>query len=842
MAELRDGDYFGAALHRAARIMSAAHGEQVLLSAATAQLVCEQLPESVTLREMGEHRLKGLLAPERLLRVVASDLRADFPPLASITGGHSLPAERDAFVGRREPLADLARRFDGGARLVSLLGLGGTGKTRLAIRFGWSALGGFRGGVWFCDLSQARDVDGIVHAVAQGLDVPLGKDDPVTQLGHAIAGRGHCLVILDNFEQVARYAEDTLGRWLDRASTARFLVTTREVLCLPGEEVVALAPLLPSDAVALFMRRAEAAKPSFQPSADDQAAIGQLVKLLDGLPLAIELAAARVRVMPPRTLLARMSERFKLLASTGGRVDRQATLRAVFDWSWDLLSLPEKAALAQLSVFEGGFTLESVEGVLDLSTYDNAPWPMDVLQSLVQKSIVRQATDDRFDLLVSTQEYAAEHLRSPERYAGSGPAALLAAEERHGAYFAGFDETTAVADGCADLRNFVVACRRAAARSNAEVAADTLRGAWAGLSLRGPLSLGAELASVVQAIPGLGAAAARSGALDCGQRAWRMRQGCRCADPIRAVAGAGTRGRGPALRVPSARFPRVTRKPRGPHGRGARASRSGAGHRTRHREPDVAKRRLQWTRHRGGHARSQQRGPGAIGEGGSRGARGRRSRARGPHPRQPGHSPCQYRKHGRGTVARRSRACGGTRDRNPAAGRQHNVQPRSVASRSAQVRRGARTTRGGAGHRPRPGERPPRVHRAVQSGTRLRRPRPFRRGPRSLRGRPGGCPRLGDRRSEGQFLSYLGLLHARQGNFLDARNCLDSGEALLDAVSDRVSLGILLCSRVETEHLAGVPDAARSALTAADAIAAEVGAGPESELGLALARVRDLIG
>ena len=205
VAELRDGDYFGAALNRAARIMSVAHGEQVLLSAATAELVRGRLPEGVTLREMGEHRLKGLLNPERLLQVVAPDLRADFPPLASLTG-HSLPAERDAFVGRREPLAELARRLDAGARLVSVLGLGGTGKTRLVMRFGWNSLGEFPGGVWFCDLSEARSLDGIVYAVAHGLDVPLGKDDPVIQIGQAIAGRGKCLVILDNFEQVARHA------------------------------------------------------------------------------------------------------------------------------------------------------------------------------------------------------------------------------------------------------------------------------------------------------------------------------------------------------------------------------------------------------------------------------------------------------------------------------------------------------------------------------------------------------------------------------------------------------------------------------------------------------------
>ncbi len=505
VAELRDGDYFGAALNRAARIMSAAHGEQVLLSAATAEMVREQLPEGVTLREMGEHRLKGLLSPERLLQVVASGLRADFPPLASLTGGHSLPAERDSFVGRRQPLAELARRLDAGARLVSILGLGGAGKTRLATRFGWGALGAFPGGVWFCDLSQARSLDGIIHAVAHGLDVPLGKDDPVTQLGQAIAGRGHCLVILDNLEQVARHAEETLGRWLNRASAARFLVTTREVLGLPGEEILALEPLVPSDAAALFMRRAEAVKPGFQPNAEDQAAIGRLVKLLDGLPLAIELAAARVRVLPPRMLLLRMSERFKLLSSAGGRVDRQATLRAVFDWSWDLLSLPEKAALAQLSVFEGGFTLESVEGILDLSAYDNAPWPMDALQSLVQKSLVRQVTDDRFDIFVSVQEYAAEHLRTAARYAGSGPAALLAAEARHGAYYAGLEEKAAVANACAELDNFVAACRRAAARGEADVAVRALEGACAGLLLRGPFQVATQLATLVRSIPGLGA-------------------------------------------------------------------------------------------------------------------------------------------------------------------------------------------------------------------------------------------------------------------------------------------------------------------------------------------------
>ena len=158
-------------------------------------------------------------------------------------------------------------------------------------------------------------------------------------------------------------------------------------------------------------------------------------------------------------------------------------------------------------MFEGGFTLESVEAILDLSAYEHAPWPMDALQSLVHKSFVRQVTDDRFDLLVSVQEYAAEHLRTAARYPGSGPTALLAAEVRHGAYFAGLDEKAAIADGCAELDNLVVACRRAAARGDVDMAVRSLEGAWAGLRLRGPFRVGVELASVVRATPGIGSAA-----------------------------------------------------------------------------------------------------------------------------------------------------------------------------------------------------------------------------------------------------------------------------------------------------------------------------------------------
>ena len=263
------------------------------------------------------------------------------------------------------------------------------------------------GGAWFCDLSEARSVEGIQHAVAKALQVPLGRDDPGIQLGHAIAGRGRCLVILDNFEQVARHAEETLGPWLDRATEAQFVVTTREVLGLPGETAFALAPLEREDAVTLFVRRAEEAKRGFTPSEEERVTIAELVKLLDQLPLAVEIAAARVTMMSPAMILDRTADRFRLLRSSGGRQDRQATLRATLDWSWDLLQPDEQSALAQLSVFEGGFTLAAAEAVLDLEEL----WPVDAVQALVNKSLVRSVADDRFDLLVSVQEYAAEKLK-----------------------------------------------------------------------------------------------------------------------------------------------------------------------------------------------------------------------------------------------------------------------------------------------------------------------------------------------------------------------------------------------------------------------------------------------
>jgi len=505
----------GVAKATAARIMSIANPGQTLVSAEARSVLGSA---GWTVQSHGHWRLKGLAEPIELFEAHVGSSPC-VPPVDNpkayrvVRDGdlwlpvlqirHSLPAERDPFIGRHGALDALARQFEGGARLVNLTGIGGTGKTRLATRFAWTWLGEFPGGAWFCDLSQARSIDGIAFAVSQALDVPLGKDDPIIQLGNAIAGRGRSLIVFDNFEQVSQHAEATLGQWLGRAREACFLVTSRGVLGLPGEAVLPLPPLAPDEAAALFVQRAQFAKRDFEVEGADAAAIGPLVKLLDGLPLAIELAAARVRVMPPRMLLARMSERFKLLATTAGRAARQATLRATFDWSWDLLSQPEKAAISQLSVFQGGFSLEAAEAVLDLAVVDDPPWPLDVLQSLVEKSLIRQVADDRFDLLVSVQDYAGEHLRTAGRYEGSGPVAAKAAKGRHSAYFAGLSERQAIAHGCIELENLVRACRRASARGDAIAATRALENAWAALQLRGPFKAGVDLASQVEAIPDL---------------------------------------------------------------------------------------------------------------------------------------------------------------------------------------------------------------------------------------------------------------------------------------------------------------------------------------------------
>ncbi len=837
----------------AARVMSVAMGGQTLLTGDALQSLGE-VP--LRLQSHGHWRLKGL--PEPLALFEVGDDHAQFLPPPDdakayrvVRQGelwqpvrdirHTLPAERDTFVGRTQPLLDLSRRLHTGARLLSVLGLGGTGKTRLVTRFAWSWLGEYPGGVWFCDLSQARGLDGIAFAVAQGLEVPLGTGDPVTQLGHAIAGRGRCLVILDNFEQVARHAKETLSRWLDRAAEACFVVTTREVLGLAGEEVLALAPLIPDDAAALFVQRARVAKPDFQPTAEDTEVIELLVGLLEGLPLAIELAAARMRVMPVRTLLTRMRERFKLLVSSGGRIDRQATLRTVFDWSWDLLPPAEKAALAQLSVFEGGLTLEAAEAVLDLSGHPDAPWTVDALQSLVQKSFVYPGTDARFGLLVSVQEYAAEHLRTATRYADSGPDAELAAQVRHGAFFAAMDAAQSTAGVSIELDNFVAACRRAVARADAAMATALLERAWAGLKLRGPFRVGCELALLVLDVPALGAVAASrthwvagdalsscarhaegyphfeaalSLALDTGARAVAARA-LRCLGDLDIHAGRieQARERFESAMVHAHELQDHCTECDVHNGLGNLEEQLGRlDLATRHYEMALAIARRADDRYREGNILGNL-GLVCIDRGLTEQALTRLEAALAA-ARDTGNL-----KLAGNTLCNRGMLC-------------------QLLGRLAEAQEQlgeALTTARSLGHAQLESIVLCNLGLVLESRADADAARTHFEAAVEL------ARTMGDQRGEGQFLGYLGLLHARQGRDHEARACLDAAQTLLWSAAERLGLGILQCSRAEAEHLVGDAVAAREALAAARAIGAEVGAGADSEIGLAITRVASLL-
>lgn len=354
-----------------------------------------------------------------------------------------------SFVGRVAELADLHQLFRQGNRLITLLGPGGTGKTRLSLQFGSQLVTHFnavekgrrRGGVWFCDLTEATDKEGVCAAVARALGVPLMPGDAVKQLGHAIGARGETLLVLDNFEQVVAVANDTIGAWLKGAPAARFVVSSRELLRVPDETVFEVPPLRTpkandpdarsAEAVLLFIERSRVARPGWEPGPDELTAIAELVRQLDGMPLAIELAAGRMGVLNPSQLVQRLPQRFAILVDRRSSVERQATLRGAIDWSWNNLSPVEASTLAQLSVFRGGFSAEAVDAVVQLPGGSDSP--LAILMTLRAKSLVRAyfPTGDeqqtRFGLYETIREYALEKLQKmPDR------AAVL---RRHATFF-----------------------------------------------------------------------------------------------------------------------------------------------------------------------------------------------------------------------------------------------------------------------------------------------------------------------------------------------------------------------------------------------------------------------
>ena len=527
----------GLAKPLAARVMAMARGGQTLLSAETRQaLQGAGVDSSVQIRSHGHYRLKGIDEPVEVFELGVVPHCSFTPPddadksYRVVRNGdlwqpvrgvpRHLPAERDAFVGRGADLQAIARHFDTSTRLVTLLGQGGTGKTRLAVRYGHAWLGDWVGGVWFCDLSEATTLDGIYYAVGSALGVRLGTGDTAAQLAEAIAGRGRCLVVLDNFEQVTQHAAATVGRWLDGAPEASFMVTSRERLNLAGEIVQLVEPLpLDGPAIELFALRARAQRPDLVLDDAQRTVVAEITSLLDGLPLAIELAAARIGVLSPAQLLLRLRDRFALLTARGG-TGRQATLRATIDWSWQLLSQWEQSTFEQCSVFEGGFTLAAAEAVIDLAPWPDAPPVVDAMQALLDKSLLRrwvpqhgpsrqELDEPYFGMYLSIHEYATSKRRQ------RGAAVERALQERHGRYFAAFGsdsaiEALAMQGGMQrqqalrqELDNVVAACRRAVTRGDGEVAVACYRAAWEVLALQGPFGLAVTLGSEVVAMKAL---------------------------------------------------------------------------------------------------------------------------------------------------------------------------------------------------------------------------------------------------------------------------------------------------------------------------------------------------
>jgi predicted ATPase/class 3 adenylate cyclase len=844
----------GLAKSVAARVMAAALGGQTLLTAeARAQLG----PTLAAVRSHGHWSVKGLEDPIELFEAGDDDAAFAPPPDSEKAwrvvrqGGiwrplrevrHSLPAERDAFVGRRSALRELAQRFADGARLVSLTGIGGTGKTRIATRFGWRSLGDFAGGVWFCDLAPVRTLEGLLSAVAQGLDVPLAREDPLIQLGHALAGRGRCLVVLDNFEQVVPHAEDTLGQWLERAPEVRFLVTTRALLGIAGEQTLDLPPLDVEDAKALFVSRAQAVARDVTPSADDRAAIEPLVRMLDGLPLAIELAAARVRILSPRALLVRMGERFQLLSAPGAHRDRQSTLRATFDWSWDLLSVPDRATLAQLSTFEGGFDLAAAEAVVDLSAFDDAPWTMDAVQSLVDKSFVRALGAERFGLLMSVQAYAAEHLRKPGRFPGSGPEALRATETRHGEWYAAIGPRRATDHHGADLDNLMAACRRAVERGDPETAIGALEGAWSALKLRGPYAAALDAASSVLKIAGIDdAGTARAGVVlaqvqaAAGRPAQAEKSFEQALTHARRADDAGPTSR--ALRGVAALLAGRNEVERAQelylealqHGRAAKdpsaefEALNGLGN-------------LAWSQV---HLSDATAYYGAALEvaraSGDRVAEGSvRANLALMHD-DVGHTTHAKEQFDAALVIARELG-----DRAREATLLCNMGLRLFLRESAVEAEGALESSIAIarelGHALLESValcNVALVHEALGHEDAMR---------QALEASIALARRSGDHRTEGQVLGYRGRALALRGNAEGASADLEAGLRLLREARDPISTGILLCCRAEAQAMTGGPAQARADLDEASALARECGAAPNSEFGWALARARRTLG
>ena len=448
-AEIARGDYVGLEVHRAARVAAAGHGGQVLVTDATRALAVDAL-DGITLRDLGEHRLKDLARPERLFQVDAEGLASVFPNLRTLDATpNNLPPQLTSFVGRHE--LGMAADLLAGTKLLTLTGPGGTGKTRLSLAMASTVSDRFPEGVWFVPLAPVTDADLIPSAAAAAIGLLAPGQPPMERVVNHLRDRT-ALLVLDNFEQVVAGAP-LVAELLRSAPRLKVIATSRAPLRITGEQEFPVPPLslppagatdvgtlLASEAVQLFVARAKAVRPGFVLGPDNAGAVARIVRQLDGLPLAIELAAARIRLLSPVAMASRLGDRLGLLTA-GGRdlPERQRTLRGAIDWSHELLEPDDRRLFARLGPFAGGGPVELVTSVCQLS---DDPAPLDVdggLERLAEQSLIRIEDDVRgevrFSMLETIREYALEKLEERDERARL--------RDRHADAFLRFLATTA---------------------------------------------------------------------------------------------------------------------------------------------------------------------------------------------------------------------------------------------------------------------------------------------------------------------------------------------------------------------------------------------------------------
>ena len=420
-----DAGYTSLPINRCSRLMTAAHGGQTVISGATEILMRGQLPGGMELIDLGEHRLRDLGQPTRIYQLNSDGDREDFPPLRTLDSfPGNLPAQVSSFIGRENDVARVAAALDG-SRLVTVTGVGGVGKTRLALQVAAEVLPRYRDGAWLVELAPIRDAAGVGDAVAAVFQLPNPSGQTREELLVEMLALKQLLLILDNCEHLLGAVARLVTRIEKSCPGVTVLTTSREGVVIDGEQLIALPPLdagmpeddlaqlVQTDAVSLFVERARRVKTDFTVTPQNAHAVVEICQRLDGVPLAIELAAARLIALSPSDLLARLDRRFKVLA--GGRrgaIGRHATLRAAIDWSYDLLDRAEQVLLARLAIFSGGCTLEAIE---EICSDDEvvAEDIIDLVTGLVARSLViadESGASTRYRLLETIREYSEERL------------------------------------------------------------------------------------------------------------------------------------------------------------------------------------------------------------------------------------------------------------------------------------------------------------------------------------------------------------------------------------------------------------------------------------------------